>query len=158
MCSIEKNLLTSTPQPEENGTPTAAKPEAKEEKTFTQEEVNRIIADRLARERAKASEPSSEETKRTAELNARESRLNCKEFLMQSGYPMELLELLDTSDFENFKEKTEKLDEAMNNPRNARRCQATPSFHANEVVTDTIAEAFSINSKHIPKGQWNKEY
>lgn len=147
----EKILQTSTPQPEENGTQESAKQEKKEERTFTQEEVNHIVAERLARERAKTSELSPEETKRTAELDARESQLNCKEFLMKNGYPLELLDLLDTNDFENFKTKTEKISEALTNPRNTRKIQATPSFNSNDVVADPIAEAFSINAKHKPK-------
>ena len=47
------------------------------ERTFTQEEVNRIVADRLARERAK-SEPSLADEREQA-LKAREAKLDCRE-------------------------------------------------------------------------------
>lgn len=86
-------------QPVENGTPAA-------EKMFTQSELNEIIRIRLERERAKnkPSEPTEEETKQK-ELAARESRVSCKEFLLDSGYSMEFLEIFDTSDLDTFKDK-----------------------------------------------------
>lgn len=76
-------------------------------KTFTQEEVNQIVSERLKRERTKA-EPSEQE-KRESELAARESKLNCREYLSEKGYPVELLDILDTSDAEAFKGNLDKL-------------------------------------------------
>lgn len=74
VCSIKtggKKPESST-QPEDNGG---------DGRTFTQAEVNRIIADRLARERSKQ-EPTAEE-QRARELDARENRLKCREYLDQ---------------------------------------------------------------------------
>ena len=45
-----------------------------EGKTFTQDDVNRIVQERLAKERGKGNE---ELEKRVAELDLRERKLNC---------------------------------------------------------------------------------
>ena len=68
--------------------PTTPTPEAsgdQGEKLFTQADLDRIIGERLARERAKA-EPSSEDA-READLKAREARLSCREYIAGEGYP-----------------------------------------------------------------------
>ena len=80
-------------------------------KMFTQEEVNQIIKDRLDRERAKAKPPEpTEEEKRQQELTARENNLSCREYLVSSGHPTELLDILDTSDPKDFQRKVESLE------------------------------------------------
>ena len=76
-------------------------------KMFTQEEVNQIVSERLKKERAKG-EPS-EQDKRIGELNAKESHLNCREYLISNGYPADLLEILGTDDSEKFIKNVEKL-------------------------------------------------
>lgn len=68
-------------------------------KTFTQEEVNRIVSDRLAREREK--QPKDDE--REQALKAREARLDCRDYLDSKKYPASLLDVLDSSDVEKFK-------------------------------------------------------
>ena len=94
--------------------PTTPTPEASGgqggERTFTQEEVNRIVADRLARERAKA-EPSPADEREQA-LKAREAKLDCREYLDAQGYPAALLDVLDSSDTDKFKAGVEKLVKA----------------------------------------------
>lgn len=77
-------------------------------KLFTQEEVNNIVRDRLARERAKNSptEPTEEE-KRLQDLNARESKITCREYVMDQGLPSQLLDVLDTSNHEEFMRKAD---------------------------------------------------
>lgn len=81
-----------------------------EGKLFTQAEVNDIIRDRLARERAKnvPQEPTEEE-KRAKELSIRENRLSCREYVMENHLPAEILDVLDTSDHEKFIKNAEKL-------------------------------------------------
>ena len=69
------------------------------EKLFTQEEVNRIVSERLARERTKQETPDEREQA----LNARETRLTCREYLAEVGESSVLLDVLDTSDPERFK-------------------------------------------------------
>lgn len=66
-------------------------------KMFTQEDVNRIVSERLARERDKLVDD------RENELKAREARLDCRDYLDSKKYPAKLLDLLDSSDVEKFK-------------------------------------------------------
>lgn len=68
-------------------------------KTFTQEEVNQIVSDRLARERAK--QPTEDDREKA--LKAREARLDCRDYLDSKKYPAVLLDVLDCSDVEKFK-------------------------------------------------------
>lgn len=108
----------TTPTPEENG--------GQGSKLFTQDEVNRIVSERLARERAKP-EPTPEDA-READLRARETRLSCREYIAEEGFPAELLEVLDTSDFDKFKAVVEQLDKIANLP--SRKRKPIPRFVA----------------------------
>ncbi len=92
---------------EVNNSPAGAN--AGTEKTFTQEEVNNIVQERLARERAK-NEPTPAEL-REKELTARENKMSCKEYIAAQKYPSELLDLFDTADMEQFKGNVEKMKE-----------------------------------------------
>lgn len=76
-------------------------------KTFTQEEVNRIVSDRLAKERAKAEQPKDDEREKA--LKAREARLDCRDYLDSKKYPAALLDVLDSSDVEKFKAASDAL-------------------------------------------------
>ena len=76
-------------------------------KTFTQDEVNRIVSERLTRDRADRA-PSPEDEREQA-LKAREARLDCREYLSSKGHPAELLDILDTSDVEKFKAAVDRL-------------------------------------------------
>ncbi len=93
--------LPTTPTPEASG-------DQGGDRMFTQDDVNRIVSDRLARERAKA-EPTAIDERENA-LKAREARLDCRDWLEElskggkaaSGV-MGLLDILDTGDSEKFK-------------------------------------------------------
>ena len=58
---------------------TNSTPEETGGKLFTQQQVNEIVRERLARERAKA-EPTAIDERETA-LKAREARLDCRDYL-----------------------------------------------------------------------------
>ena len=104
---MSEEVMTNTEQAVDNTQPAGNGKAA--EKTFTQEEVNRIVSDRLARERTKAQQPTPVDEREQA-LALRENALNCREFIEKNkNYPPELLDLLDTSDFEGFKSMAEKL-------------------------------------------------
>ena len=139
-------------QPEENGTQSGSG-SGDGERKFTQEEVNRIVKERLQRERSKAgSEQAEQFTAKAAELAARESRLTCKEYLLDSGYPPELLDAIDTSDSEKFKSKAFALMNALQSKPVTGR--PTPDFSPEAPPVDGIAEAFSKPAKHVPKGAY----
>lgn len=101
--TINTNLNTeqpATPTPEASGDPG--------EKMFTQADVNRIVSERLAREKAKA-EPSAIDERENA-LKAREERLECRDYLeglskggKAASAVLGLLDILDTADSGKFK-------------------------------------------------------
>lgn len=99
-----ENNNTNT-QTEGNNTQQTAG-DSTEPKTFTQEEVNRIVQDRLARERRGTGQTIEE---RELDLTRRENRMKCAEKLTEAGYPKELLDILDTSNAETFMENVGKL-------------------------------------------------
>lgn len=103
-----QNVEPADTHPEDTGAQTP------EGKTFTQEEVNRIVSERLARERTKAGPDPLEEREKA--LAARESRLDCKQYLSESGYSADLLDILDTGDVEAFKGTIGKLKKAFSEP------------------------------------------
>lgn len=76
-------------------------------KTFTQDEVNAIVRDRLSRQKSVDDKPKPSE--KELELSARENKLECREFISKSNYPVQLLDVLDTTNFEQFQEMTKKL-------------------------------------------------
>lgn len=87
-----------------------------EGRLFTQEEVSRIVQDRLAREKGKRSEG---ETQREAELAKREAKISCMEYVYSMGYSKDIIDLLDVSDVEAFKEKADKLNAMLSGPQAA---------------------------------------
>ena len=88
---MEDNKNTST-----EGTETST-----EVKTFTQEDVNRIVQERLAKEKSKGNEDLE---KRAAELDKRERRMNAVEELRKNGLPDYLVDALNMETEEAFKQ------------------------------------------------------
>ncbi len=76
--------LNNTQQQTQDPTPGASGGE----RTFTQDEVNRIVSDRLAREREKLTGQAKKDEREKA-LEAREARLDCREYLerLSGGAP-----------------------------------------------------------------------
>lgn len=72
-----------------------------QEKTFTQEEVNRIVQDRLAR--VKNTGGDNGDLERVRELDQREIRLDARERLADAGLPKDLLPLVNCSSREEMK-------------------------------------------------------
>lgn len=101
--------LNNTQQQTQDPTPGASGGE----RTFTQDEVNRIVSDQLAREREKLTGQAKKDEREKAleALEAREARLDCREYLDTKGYPAALLEVLDSSDTAKFKAAADKLVE-----------------------------------------------
>lgn len=100
---MNEEIKNTTQQPT-NSTPEASGGQGGE-KMFTQEEVNRIVSERLAREKTKQITPDEREQA----LNAREARLTCREYLAEVGENAVLLDVLDTNDPEKFKAAVETL-------------------------------------------------
>ena len=78
-------------------------------KVFTQDDVNRIVQERLAKEKGKASnnedfeKRSAELDKRMTELDARENRLNAITALRNAGYPDELADVIKCGNVDELK-------------------------------------------------------
>lgn len=137
-------------QPEDNGAQ-----ETRSDRTFTQEEVNRIVSERLAKERSRAAQAQQTEAdNRAAELTAKENRLICKEFLIDNEYPAELLDAIDTSDPEEFKRKATSAYNAIHGKR-----QFAPSPQYNPELPPSahsaLSDAFGHDVKHTPQ---NSDY
>lgn len=116
-------------------------------RTFTQEEVNKIVSERLAKERAKAAEHSqAAQNAQEAALLAAESRLSCLTYLRTQGLPEELLDILDTADPKKFQAQTNQLLELC--PSLDARTSPPPTFslgsqgRRDEFGADPFAAAF----------------
>lgn len=128
-------------QPAENGNQGGGR-------LFTQQEVDRILKERLARERAKATpqEPTEAE-KREKDLTARESRLNCRAYLLDNGLPAELLDVLDTSDVAKFQRAADTVHSLM---KSYKKPHAAPLYDPTIPVDPKTG--FEPGRKHKPKG------
>ena len=141
MEAIKKNEGLATTQLEENGV---------HGRTFTQEEVNKIVSERLQKERARlvsTAEPQeSQLSRREQELAARENRLACLEYLRTQGLREELLEILDTSNAALFRQRISQLLELC--PALDERAAPPPVFsletqgRRDEFSSDPFAAAF----------------
>lgn len=68
-------------------------------RTFTQEEVNTIVQDRLAREKEKHDKALLD---MQADIKRRERKLEAREALQQRGLPSELVDLVQLDNDESF--------------------------------------------------------
>lgn len=77
-------------------------------KTFTQEDVNRIVQERLAKEKSKGAGNGDDElNKRAAELDLRERKLTAREKLRENGLPDYLVDVLNMNTDEDFQKSME---------------------------------------------------
>lgn len=121
-------------QPGENGN--------QGEKLFTQEEVNKIVSDRLNKERQRTVMRQNENAldARESELSARENLLTCRDFIDENKYNPKLLELFNTSDAEAFKESVNKLFEVFPSLLNLPADMAPMGNF--EIQSDALASVF----------------
>lgn len=80
------------------------------EKTFTQDDVNRIISERLAKEKNKGEQDFS---KREKELEMRELRISAKEMLNERNLSNKLLDALNYSDKETLEKSIATIEEVV---------------------------------------------
>lgn len=73
-------------------------------KTFSQEDVNRIVGERLAKEKAKN---ESDWQQREQDLQRRELQMTAKEYLSEKNMPVELLDALNYTDEETLQKSVE---------------------------------------------------
>lgn len=82
-------------------------------KTFTQEDVNRIVGERLAKEKAKNS-GEADLAKRKQELAQRELHISAKELLSEKGLPVQLFDALNCTDEETMKKSISTIEKIFN--------------------------------------------
>lgn len=126
-----------TTQPEDNGNQGSGK-------MFTQDDVNRIVSERLARDRKERTTQTEADAQEQA-LKARGSRLDCREYLLDKQYPADLLDLLDTSDPEKFKAAADKIH----------GLYADDSRKARFVMPDGKPPRFTVPSSGTPGGGYD---
>ena len=116
------------------------------EKTFTQDDVNRIVQDRLAKDRAKSSE---EITKREQELLQREFRLNSRQKLIDRGYPESIMEALNCNSEKEFDKALDIIDSLIKErtPAEAERAEMEARMKA-----AASAPKFTDKSEGRPSG------
>ena len=78
------------------------------ERLFTQEDVDRIVQGRLAKEKSKGTGNGDDElNKRAAELDLRERKLTAREKLRENGLPDYLVDALNMNTDEDFQKSME---------------------------------------------------
>lgn len=82
-------------------------------KTFTQDEVNRIVQDRLAREKEKGTADQAKLEAREKELQKREAEITARELLKTKEMPECFLDVLNLSDVEKLPQMVELLHQGV---------------------------------------------
>lgn len=98
-----------------------------EGKTFSQEDVNRIVGERLAKEKAKN---DADWQQREQDLQKRELRMTAKEYLSEKNMPVELLDALSYTDEETLQKSVEIIEKFIEEKAQ----EATPKFVGIEPV------------------------
>lgn len=86
----------NTPTPAETGANT---PTPEDNRAFSQEDVNRIVGERLAKEKAKTEVALAD---REQELSRRELMITAREKLTAAGLPVELTDAINAKDAETL--------------------------------------------------------
>ncbi|MGN0612619.1 MAG: DUF4355 domain-containing protein [Porcipelethomonas sp.] len=94
---------------------TTGNPEQGTEKLFTQSELNRIISERLSRDRAKGTDDLE---KRENDLTARELKFMAKQLLAEKGLPAELADILKLEDETGVRDAVELLAKLIGTRKN----------------------------------------
>ena len=131
-----------------------------EARTFTQEQVNAIIGERLAKERQKAAEaaPNPAEAAlalREQELARREFMLTAKETIAARGYPVELLDALRATDATSLEKSLLAIDSIIAQKTKASASAPPPGFRIGapsgsghsgpSAAPDRVREAMGLN-------------
>ena len=113
------------------------------EKTFTQEDVNRIVQERLAK--AKSSN-EADFTKREQELVQRELRMTAKEVLTEKGLSVQLIDALNCVDKETM-EKSISVIEKVFNQYKTECIKSNAPVGASPVKSSSLSSGLSEDAK-----------
>ncbi len=149
--------MNNEPENNEQGTTGAEN----QEKTFTQEDVNRIVGERLARVKSE-SIPGLQE--REQEIGKRELMLDAREKLMEAGLPKDLINALNCNSKEEMEKSIEMIQELLEDVKKPKRgpyravfdqterysgstsghCDSTGSLHAETKDPASIRAAMGL--------------
>lgn len=116
-------------------------------KTFSQEDVNRIIQERLAKEKQKGQEAL---TAREQELAAKEYRLDATAVLREKGLPDELADMIKADSVEEFSKNVEAIVGLIGNRKETEEPQVIATGSVIGAIggigrgTDPIRDAFGL--------------
>ena len=120
-------------------------------KLFTEDEVNKIVQKRLDRFKSKMRTDHdadlSDLLTREKELSERENTLNCKEYLIRSGYDLDFINIIETSDVEQFMKKADLLAKKID----SKPIRTAPPLRNPEGGTGELLTMKIVNTKHEPK-------
>lgn len=145
MDNMEQNNLTPS-EGEQTTEPTGKS--GTEPRTFTQEDVDRIVQERLSRERKKFQPQESDPLEqREQELKQREMAFDIKELLNKEKYPAELADILQYSNMDEFKKQYEALKEFLPRPGGPRFTESTSASNSSSsgMGTDPIRKAMGLS-------------
>lgn len=109
-------------------------------KTFSQDDVNRIVQERLAKEKAKSETTLAEKER---ELAAREFKLTAKEKLETQGLPVSLVEALNTSTPEAFDAALVAISQLLNDKKEQAKIPRIVA-PCNGVARDPLRDAMGL--------------
>ena len=111
------------------------------EKTFTQEDVNRIVSKRLSEEKQKA---EADIAKREAQLKQKQFQLEAKAMLKEKGLPDTLLSVLKGDDIETFSKSVEILKQYENSRIETHRVGIDSGVTKTTAIGDKIRNAMGL--------------
>lgn len=140
-----ENTITTAEENQQGTT----QPEGNGEKTFTQDEVNRIIGERLAKVKDKA-KTDADLNKREQDLQQRELVMRAKELLVEKNLPKDLADILKYSDEESLKKAIDRIQELKSNEQNSYKVlgdNRLPESEGYDAEDYSLDKAFRLNRK-----------
>ncbi len=120
-------------------------PQPKAEKTFTQEEVNRIVSERLNEYRQKHAQPAANElSEREALLTKREFGLQARTMLKNKGHSERLIEVLDAPDAESLGRCIDVIESIYGSPQSPAPIFSAPASGLPATKADPIRDAMGL--------------
>lgn len=128
-----------------------------QERLFTEDEVNEIVRKRL--ERYKDKHGSDEEVaklsaaldERSAELDRRELKVSCLDFLYKNGMDPYMADVIEAEDFDDFVNKASKIRQMIADAKRSTHPAFNPEMAQEDNGSSKIAEAFSADYRRQPK-------
>lgn len=143
---MEENIQSTANEQEDTTTQETGK-------NFSQEDVNKIVNERLARERKKYAsmfqddERSTELEERERNLTIRERKLDCKELFKEKGLPCGLMDLVNYNSKEEYEKSISLIEESFresleHSVNNRLRGNGAPRMGMSVAGGDVIRQAF----------------